>query len=82
MRLTDWRGNEYGIGDTILYPVSRGSSSAYLNEGTVLEYVPAEGEGYFDKGASLRVRPTRSSRFGTPSRVVTLTNFSSITAVE
>jgi hypothetical protein len=29
-RWTDWRGNEYGIGDVIAYPQDQGSSSAYI----------------------------------------------------
>jgi hypothetical protein len=35
-RWTDWRGQEYGVGDTILYPCGQGSSSAYTREGVIL----------------------------------------------
>lgn len=34
MRLTDWRGNEYGIGDLVLYPRMSGRSCE-MQEGTV-----------------------------------------------
>ncbi|TQF03948.1 hypothetical protein E6W39_19040 [Kitasatospora acidiphila] len=27
MRLTDWRGNEYGVGDKVFYPTGYGSGS-------------------------------------------------------
>jgi hypothetical protein len=36
MRLTDWRGNEYGVGDTVLYPRVSGRS-AEISEGTVTD---------------------------------------------
>lgn len=36
MRLTDWQGNEYGIGDTIVYPVMSGRSVT-MQQATVLD---------------------------------------------
>lgn len=36
MRLTDWRGNEYGIGDTVLYPRTSGRS-VEMSEATVAD---------------------------------------------
>lgn len=36
MKLTDWRGNEYGVGDTVLYPRVDGRS-AEMAEGVVKE---------------------------------------------
>lgn len=35
-RLTDWRGNEYGVGDLIVYATSGGSSGAFITEAEVL----------------------------------------------
>lgn len=36
MRLIDWQGNEYGVGDTIVYPVMSGRSVS-MQEATVLD---------------------------------------------
>lgn len=41
MRNTDFRGNEYGIGDTVLYPRMSGQSCE-IQEGTVLDFKPFE----------------------------------------
>jgi hypothetical protein len=41
--LTDWRGNDYTVGDHVLYATSSGST-CYMNEGLVLEIIPYEKE--------------------------------------
>lgn len=41
--LTDWRGNDYTVGDKVLYATSSGST-CFMNEGIVLEIIPYEGE--------------------------------------
>lgn len=45
MYLTDWRGNDYTVGDHVLYPVSHGSNCS-INEAVVLEFIPYEKEVY------------------------------------
>ncbi|WP_157536531.1 hypothetical protein [Kitasatospora mediocidica] len=45
MRLTDWRGNEYGVGDTILYARMSGRSCE-ISEATVVDIWRT----YSDKG--------------------------------
>lgn len=62
-RITDWRGNEYGVGDTILYPRQSGHSTEIV-EG-VVEMIFLSTPTYYSKpgGVTVRVNPTRSSRF-------------------
>lgn len=36
-RWRDWRGQEYGQGDRVIYPVQQGSSSAHVREGVILD---------------------------------------------
>lgn len=36
MRLTDWQGNEYGVGDTVIYPVMSGRTVS-MQQATVLD---------------------------------------------
>lgn len=45
MILTDWRGNDYTIGDTVLYPRTSGRS-VEMSEGVVLEIVRGWGGMY------------------------------------
>ncbi|WP_282203928.1 hypothetical protein [Kitasatospora fiedleri] len=76
MRLTDWRGAEYGVGDIVLYPRMSGRSCE-MQEGTVTDiYVAvrdpetygwkrlAEGATPDGQPTEMRVQilPTRSSR--------------------
>lgn len=44
MRLTDWRGNEYGVGDTILYARMSGRSCE-ISEATVVDIWQAYSDG-------------------------------------
>lgn len=54
-REVDWLGNEYGVGDTVLYPRSEGRSVEMV-KGEVVEFI---------EGSSRRVkvRPVATSRF-------------------
>lgn len=71
----DFRGNTYGVGDTVLYPRMSGRSCE-LQEGTVVEIKWYEDSEYYRDEPSgrwltrpvqkhkVRVQPTKSSRFG------------------
>lgn len=39
MYLTDWRGNDYTVGDHVIYPTTYGSNAS-INEGIILEFIP------------------------------------------
>jgi hypothetical protein len=45
MRLTDWRGNEYGVGDRVLYSTHHGNQTEIV-EGEVLDIREVEQERY------------------------------------
>lgn len=62
-RITDWRGNEYGVGDTILYPRQSGHS-VEIAEG-VVEMIFQSAPTYNSRpgGLTVRVTITRASRF-------------------
>lgn len=77
--VTDFRGNTFTVGDTVLYPRMSGRSCE-LQEGVVVELKPFEDFRYFDNpkwgeegeprwvredftNHKVRIQPTRSSRF-------------------
>jgi hypothetical protein len=77
MRLTDWRGNEYGVGDTVIYPRQAGHS-VEVKEGVVTDItkfyrdsdynwqrMPEECLTVGNPKTEIRVKvqPSRSSRF-------------------
>lgn len=75
MNKTDWRGNIYWVGDTIIYPTTQ-SSTCTIHEATVLEI----------EETRIRVRPTGSassygSSFG-ERKPVWLTVLNRVTALE
>ncbi|MGZ0151890.1 hypothetical protein ACXJJ3_32870 [Kribbella sp. WER1] len=92
---TDWRGNTYTEGSTVLYPRQSGRC-VEMREATVLQITDKE-EGYyvFDRDAgqrvlhtrtvrAVRLMPTRSSRFDrswTEHKATTIHNVENITAV-
>lgn len=65
---TDWRGNTIRVGDTVLYPAQRGSSSAHLVEGVVTSFDEGPETYGWQQGRyrpdRIRVRPTRRSGYG------------------
>lgn len=78
-RLTDWRGNEYGVGDTILYPRQSGHSTEIV-EG-VVEMIFQSTPTYYSRlgrGVTVRVNPTKSSRF----KMYGARKYSDITIIE
>jgi hypothetical protein len=89
-RLTDWRGNEYGVGSKILYPRSEGRS-VEMQEGIVEKITPRRVTRYNYQTKrdetktehTVQVRQTRSSRFTawTEAKLVTITVWRNITAV-
>ena len=81
-RETDWLGNEYGVGDMILYPRTSGHSVEMV-KAEVVEFVePAPGY-HPDHVVRVRVRPVESSRFSSygVSGPVLLTNIENITKI-
>lgn len=80
MYLTDWRGNDYTVGDHVLYATSSGST-CFMNEGVVLEIIPYEAEtwNYTTKTNDIKiqhkvkVQKLRESEYGNqPIRTVPL----------
>lgn len=78
MRLTDWRGTEYGVGDTVIYPRQSGRS-VEVKEAVVLDIskfyrdsdwnwqrMPEEGLTVGNPKTEIRVKvqPFKASRFG------------------
>lgn len=59
-KLTDWRGNEYGVGDIVLYATSQ-SSSVEMHEGTVLEIAEKKHSWKDEYTTVLKVQPTKSA---------------------
>ena len=90
LRLTDWRGVEYGVGSKILYPRSEGRS-VEMQEGIVEKITPRRVTRYNYQTKrdetktehTVQVRQTRSSRFTawTEAKLVTITVWRNITAV-
>ena len=63
MGLTDWRDNEYGVGDTILYATSS-SGSVTMHEGTVLNIYEKEKYTWrteSEKETLVKVQPTKQA---------------------
>jgi hypothetical protein len=98
VRLTDWRGNEYGVGDTVIYPRQSGRS-VEVKEAVVLDIskfyrdsdwnwqrMPEEGltVGNPETEIRVKVQPFRSSRFNYSDeyRPATITNWQNITYLE
>ena len=80
--MKDWRGNEYDVGDTIIYPAAFGDT---------LEMAEAEVVGFVTKDdyrgnpqTKVRVKVKRKSRYNefSPSKTVLITIISNITKVD
>lgn len=82
--LTDWRGNEYGVGDTIVYATSQ-SSTVTMNEAEVVEIIPTPDK---RQPAKLKVRVTNSTsgwrltRASAKEKLTTLTSVERVTKME
>jgi len=92
-KLTDWRGNDYGVGDLVLYPRASGRSLE-MQVGTVVAIKPYGYKRYpyddSDEVEEMRhkvvIHPINSSRFSTGGyrsveKDVTITITTNITAL-
>lgn len=65
--LTDWRGNNYTVGDTILYPVGGTSGSDMkLVEAVVTEIYEYNYEDWQGWSTGLKTQPIRETRYYMP----------------
>lgn len=82
-KLTDWRGNSYGVGDLIVY-ATRQSSNQHLTTARVLEIIPGEpgSWSYAKQTASLRVMPEQTSGYSLPDKPVVLSALRNVLLVE
>lgn len=79
--LIDWRGNNYEVGDTILYPATFGST-AEMAEATVLDIISITPKYPHSPHFKVKVQPSRYAIYGSPpKRPVFITNVQNITKV-
>ena len=82
--LIDWRGNNYEVEDTVLYPAASGHMS-YMQEGVVQDIYQKKRYDWSkdnDLVTKVRVIPGRSSRgMGASTRPVVIQNIENITKV-
>jgi hypothetical protein len=81
MRLTDWRGNEFGVGDIIIYSTVSGSSPV-ATEAEVVEIEPREKNWKTPSGVRLKVRPIRTTGWRDKKEFVYLTHLKTIIKIE